>query len=117
MPVIMICNELPWIFNPDIPEEYARWATPEALGFLPGFINGADARPAREQLDTNYGFDGNWQSAPAGILSNGSMTYPGDPPLPWVARTMLRDEHILIYPYGFVAVIAPDGSFASQRMD
>jgi hypothetical protein len=106
---LMICNGLLWIFN--------EGATPEALGLLPGFLNAADPRPAREQLDSNYGYGGNWQSAPAGITPDGSLTYPGDPPSPWLARTMLRDEHVLIYPYAFVAVVSADGSFAVQRMD
>jgi hypothetical protein len=45
------------------------------------------------------------------------MTYPDDPPLPCVAETRLRDERVLFFPYGFVAIVQPDGAFVVQRMD
>lgn len=91
---------------------------PVDLGFLPSFLSDDDPRPAREQLDANYVHRSpNWRTEPARIDKDGILYYPGDPPLPWIAMTMLRDEMILLYPADFVAIVAPDGSFVFQRMD
>jgi hypothetical protein len=106
-----ICNGIVWIFNPKGDQ---RWASAEALGFLPTFLDVADERPAREQLDAN-GYGGYWE--PQKLLPDGTMTYPGDPDLPWTARAKLRDETIYFYPAAFVAIVQPDGSNVCQRMD
>jgi len=112
MAQLLICNGVVWTFNPD---GNTQWTNPDALGFLPGFLNAEDARPACEQLDANYGYGGHWRAGK--IDAEGTYRYPGDPPLRWAARATLRDETILFYPYAFVAVIQPDGSNVMQRMD
>jgi hypothetical protein len=89
---------------------------PDMLGFIPSFLDDLDPRPAREQFDANYRFGGGWISAPAAILPDDTMTYPGDPPYPVLAECRLRHERILFYPYEFVAIVQPDGSFVVQRM-
>jgi hypothetical protein len=118
MPQILVCNGLAWHFNDQTEDELAkRWAQPAYLGFLPGFLHANNPAPAVEQLDTGYGYPGNWHSEPNGLLPDDSMTYPGDPPLIWAAQTQLRDERILFYPYAIVAVVQPDRSFVTQRID
>lgn len=89
---------------------------PEMLGFLPSFIDENDPRPAREQFDANYQYGGYWRTV--GRLDDaGVMYYPGDPPMPPIAMTVLREETIYVYPTEFVAIVQPDGSFVTQRMD
>jgi len=89
----------------------------EQLGYLPGFLNEDDPRPAAEQYDANYvggwrPLDG-WAFDPREML----LKYPGDPPLEPFAATRLRDEMILFFPYAQVMVWQPDGSFEVARMD
>ena len=70
---------------------------PDDLGLLPSFLDDADPRPAREQLDANYrhGGDPNWRTEPASLDDKDRLCYPGDPPLDWLAMTALRDEVVL----------------------
>jgi len=93
-------------------------ATPEMLGFIPQFLNEGDTRPAKEQLDSNYGHGGGWSTFTGmTMLPNGNLSYPGDPPYELLAETRLRDEVIRFYNYAWVAIIQPDGSFEVSRMD
>lgn len=87
------------------------------LGLLPSFLDEADPRPAREQLDTHYIYGGHWRTGPASIDQKNRLCYPGDPPLAPLAMTMLRDELIILYPGDFVVILQPDRSFIFQRMD
>lgn len=110
---MMTCNGLLWVFNPEADD-------PEALGFLPDFIDAADPRPAREQFDANYGHGSYWRPGAATrttLRGDGYLLHPGDPPLPWIASTSLRGERVLVYLGAFVAIVADDGSFVMQRMD
>lgn len=92
--------------------------TLEMLGFIPEFLNEDDPDPARVQLDKNYGHGGGWQPIPKFTLgAQGELKYPGDPALPVLARTKLRDETINVYEHAWVAIIQPDGSFEVARMD
>ena len=95
----------------------ARDTRPDALGFLPSFLDDADPRPAQQQLDANYPHGGYWRSEGASIDDRYRLCYPGDPPLPWIAVAILRDEMILLYPADFVAIMQPDRTFKFQRMD
>lgn len=114
----MECQGLIWTINEKATDQLSRrWADFEALGFLPGFLNAADPRPAQEQLEANYTMGGGWHTGPTDIDEDGTMLYPGDDPLPWVIGTHLRDERILFYPFALVAIVQPDGSFVTQRMD
>ncbi len=92
-------------------------ATAEVLGFLPAMLSADDPRPAREQLDEAYQHGGGWDPVPGFTIDGESLLFPGDPPQELVAETRLRDEIIRLYPYSFVAIIQPDGSFEVARMD
>jgi hypothetical protein len=91
----------------------------EMLGIIPSFLDEADPRDAKTQLDANYGYGGYWMGAESGVRlgHNDAMLYPDDLPQPVLAETRLRDERILFYPGEFVGVVAADGTFAVQRMD
>ena len=65
-----------------------------------------DPRPAREQLDERYRFAGGWRPFNGFTMSEGGMIkFPGDPALRPVAAMQLRDELIMIYRYGWVAIV------------
>jgi hypothetical protein len=50
-------------------------------------------------------------------ISGTRWAYPGDPPLKPIAAMMLRDEMIMIYDAGYVAIWQKDGTFEACRMD
>ena len=87
----------------------------EELGFLPEFLDEDDPRSAREQFNANY--VGGWNPFPGFTMEDNTLQYPGDPPLIPIGYTTLRDEVILFYPYAFVMVKQPDGTFEAARMD
>jgi len=91
----------------------------DALGFIPTFLSEDDPRTAREQIHANYGHGGGWIPAKGFTLDQETMTltYPGGPPLKPVATSMLRDEMILVYPYAWVVIVAPDGAYEVSRCD
>lgn len=92
--------------------------TLEMLGFIPTFLTETDPRPATEQLNTNYRHGGGWiPQSKFTMLPNGNLSYPGDPPLPLLAETHLRDETIRFYDCSYLVVIQPDGSFEVARLD
>ena len=91
--------------NPDI----------EELGFLPGFLDDNDPRSAREQFAANY--IGGWDPVSGFTLDADGLVYPGDPTLLPIGYTLLRDEVIVFFPYAFVMVKQPDGTFEVARMD
>lgn len=92
----------------------------EMLGpFLPYFLHLDDPRPAAEQFNERYHFGG-WhprKGDPTKLGNNDELLYPGDPPLPPLAKCKLRDETIILYQSDFVAIIQPDRSFEVSRMD
>lgn len=92
--------------------------TPEHLGFLPSFLNEADSRPAREQIDAGYAHGGGWSPMKGfTLLPSGTLTYPGDPPLQPVAMTEIHEETLLFYPHDILVICQPDGSFEAARID
>lgn len=100
------------------------WATMsiDALGYLPDFLDDNDPRPAREQFNTAYAHGGGWNPRPAdsGIelnIATGVYTFPDDPPQTPIGITKLRDETILVYEHGVVAILQADGSYEIARMD
>jgi hypothetical protein len=97
--------------------EFMNGGFPEMLGFLPMFLSELDERPAAEQFDANYAHGGGWRPNEKWSMKGEVIQYPGDPALRPVAKTQLRDETILVYPYAFVAVVQKDGSFEIARMD
>lgn len=93
-------------------------ATFEHLGLIPGFLDEDNPAPARQQLDEAYSFAGGWRPDLQFTMSpDGALGYSGDPPMKPIAECKLRDETIRLYPYAFVAIIQPDGSFEAARMD
>ncbi len=91
---------------------------PEMLGLIPAFLDEADPRPAREQIDENYRHGGGWSPQPKfKMLPDGNLSYPGDPPLLLLAETRLRDELIRFYDLSYLAIVQPDGSFEAARLD
>ena len=92
-------------------------ATPEPLGFIPTFLDEADPRPAREQFQANYAFGG-WNPFHGFALTDsGALKYPGDPPLPPLAETRLRNEIVRVYSHAWVTITKPDGAWEVARMD
>lgn len=88
----------------------------DLLGFIPCFLDEQDARPAREQIADRY--VAGWSLFPGFRLGESmDLLYEGDPPLSPAAWTRLRDELIVVYPYGWVAIIQPDETFEVARCD
>ena len=88
------------------------------LGRLPEFLHDDDPRSAIEQLNAGYAFAGGWKRQDGFKLTDANaLLYPDDPPMRPLASAKLRDETIILYPYSYVAVIAPDRTFQVCRMD
>ena len=97
---------------------FDRRVTAEHLGLIPGMLDDEDPAPAREQLDKNYQYGGGWRPfAGFKMLKDGSLKYPGDPPMHVLAMTRLRDEVIALYEHAWVVIRQKDGSFEASRMD
>jgi hypothetical protein len=92
--------------------------TPDHIGFIPTFLDEDDPRPAAEQFQERYIYGG-WRNQSGFKKGNGrySLHYPGDPPLYPIAAMKLRDETIMIYDHGYVAIWQKDGVFEACRMD
>jgi hypothetical protein len=88
------------------------------IGYLSTMLGADDPRPARQQLDEHYQHGGGWRPMAGFQLtrSNG-LKYSGEPILRPIAQAQLRDEHILLYPHDWVAIVQPDRRFEVCRMD
>lgn len=101
------------------------WITnePDYLGFLPDMVSINDPRPASQQFNDSYSHGGGWSPFKGFTLKYSDeplqsiITYPGDGPLKEIARTFVRDEVIMLFPYSWVCIKQPDGSFEICRMD
>ncbi len=91
--------------------------TPEHLGFIPGFLDEDDPRPAKEQFDERYVFGGWSPFTGFKLRSDNSLKYTDDPALKPLAQTKLRGELVVFYDHSWVAIIQPDRSFEVSRMD
>jgi hypothetical protein len=91
--------------------------TQEWLGFLPQMFSDMDPRPAREQVNANYGHGGGWRPFAGFTMTEDGLEYPGDPVMGLVAETRLRDEVIRVFESDWVVIIQPDGSWEASRMD
>jgi hypothetical protein len=91
---------------------------PDHVGFIPTFIDLEDPRPAAVQFQERYVYGG-WRNQSGFEKGNVrySLKYPGDPTLHPIAAMQLRDETIMVYPHGYVAIWQKDGSFEACRMD
>jgi hypothetical protein len=91
--------------------------SPEDIGFIPLWLDEGDPRSAAQQLDAHYQHGGGWRPQEGFKLQGHKLKYPGDPAMKPLAFTALRNEMVLIYPYGYVVVLQEDGSFEACRMD
>jgi hypothetical protein len=87
------------------------------IGFIPDFLSEDDPRPAREQINENYSHGGGWLATQGFSLEGGYLCFEGDDPLAPVAYTHLREEKIIIYPYGWIVVQQPDHTIEVARID
>jgi hypothetical protein len=93
-------------------------AGPETVGMLPDFLSLLDPRKATEQFNERYAHGGGWHPQPGYEMDDdGVLKYPGDPPFQPLAAIPFREELILVYLAGIVAVVQPDSSFEVCRMD
>lgn len=92
--------------------------TEYTVGFIPGWLSEHDPRPAKEQLHEAYAHGGGWFPMEGWTLNKDlSLSYPQDPDFAPMAMIRLRDERVVIYDCGFVAIIQTDGKFEVARMD
>ena len=99
----------------------------EDLGFIPSFLNDADPRPAKQQLDEAYQHGGGWR--PMGSSSKlGNFTLDAAAELTYrdddvsehyepIGAIRLRNETIYVYRHDFVCIRQKDGTFEVARMD
>lgn len=92
-------------------------ATAEHLGLIPHFFSNGDARPAREQINSNYAHGGGWRPFHGFEMQENGIKYPGDPLMPLLAEGRLGNEIIRIYDCAWVAIVQEDGSFEISRVD
>lgn len=91
---------------------------PEGVGFIPTFLDLDDPRPASEQFNERYVYGG-WRHQEGFECAHERfcLDYPGDTTLRPIAAIPFRDEMVMIYRYGYVAIWQKDGSFEACRMD
>jgi len=92
--------------------------TPEALGYLPGFLSEEDLRGMRDQIDERY--VSGWSAMPGWDFDTETwiLTYPGDRPLYPLAVASLRHELPLYYRHSWVVVLdMSTGSHEVARLD
>lgn len=89
----------------------------DVAGYIPTFLSLLDERKAAVQLNERYPFGG-WQPF-KGFKHVGDyvLTYPQDPPMPPLLIGKLRNETIVIYTSGWVAIFQEDGTFEINRLD
>jgi hypothetical protein len=102
-----------WTATPHLPKHISLM---DALGLIPTFLDEHDPRAARDQIGAAYG----WSPIQGQTLDKETLalSFPGDPDLmPWVTAR-LRDEHIVVYPYGLTMIRQPEsGAFEVSRLD
>jgi hypothetical protein len=91
---------------------------PDAWGFIPGYLDEADPRPARAQFDERY--PGGWSPAPTALKFERKqmvLTYPGDPPFAARGALQFRGELLILFESDFVVILQSDGTWQCARMD
>lgn len=76
----------------------------EACGLIPFFLDAADERDARTQIDERYGF-GLIGLEKARISPNGTYFYPEDPPERPYMMADVGQERVYIYPHAITAIV------------
>lgn len=90
----------------------------EKAGFIPFWLHNGIGMGAVEQISSNYGHGGGWRDSDGFTMDDeSSLLYPGDPPMKVRAVGHVDQERVLIYDYGYVAVVQPDGTFQAARID
>lgn len=96
----------------------------EVIGYLGLMLDDADEDSAAKQFDKHYQHGGGWRPfegfkmAEDGSIQYGDPSKPdADPPYVPIARAQLRDEKIIMYHHGWVAIVQPDGTYEIARMD
>lgn len=99
-------------------------ANPDYLGAIPFIITSDDPRPVREQIAGRYAHGGGYMPLSRWTLDldraeplKSSARYPGDPIYAPLAWAQIRAELVILFPYSWVCIVQPDGSFAMTRMD
>jgi len=86
------------------------------IGYIPDFLDEDDMRPAKKQFDENY--FGGWVPMDGFKMDDdGTLHYPGDPPLRPLVIIKFKNEVIRIYQASFVSIQQEDGSWEVARMD
>lgn len=94
--------------------------TIEHVGMIPTFLNILDRRPAVDQINEGYAHGGGWRplSGYKMDFKNFSLTFAGDTRKSPIAIIPLNDELVLVYEYGYVAIIdAITKTVAVARLD
>jgi hypothetical protein len=87
-------------------------------GFIPGMLNDNDPRSTRDQLDAGYAHGGGWRPFKGHtMLEDGALSYPDDMPLLPRSTIYFREDRVVLYDHGWVAIVKPDGSYEVCRMD
>lgn len=90
-------------------------------GAIPTFLDAADPRPAREQINERYRWGG-WKPFTGFKLVRSaagefSLVYPDDPPRRAVAFGQLREELIVLFESDWLMILQRDGSYEIARVD
>lgn len=92
-------------------------ATMDHLGIIPSFLDPEDVRTAAMQIDENY--CSGWRPSSGFTMDKEKRTLKcaGDPDLPPLFMSLMGDELIFVYEYGYVAIVQPDETFEVSRLD
>jgi len=88
-------------------------------GYIPGFLDPNDPRPAKDQIHTNYSQGGGWHAYKGFKLDPKTrrLSHPGDPPIRPYLEICFGDELVFIYPFSWVVIVQPDGAWEAARID
>jgi hypothetical protein len=94
-------------------------ATADHVGMIPYWLDERNPKPARDQINDNYGHGGGWHSMTGFTMqpNDAVLHYPGDPPFRPIAVMQMRDETIYAYEHSIFAIVQPDGTFDAARLD
>ena len=113
---------IPFVFTRIAEEHMSRtgYGPYELLGTIPHMLSADDPAGAVEQIDAAYkDIGGGWTDVSGHTLDieQGELRYPGDPPRVLIASAKLRDEQVLFFNGAWLAVVQPDGTFRTARID
>ena len=91
-------------------------------GILPAFLSSDDHDDAVTQINKNYAHGGGWHDFDGFTMRDSAdgakaLHYPGDPPMAEIWRTKVRDETVILFQCGWVAVVQPDGTHRIAHID